>query len=381
MSAVVLDRVAKVYPNGVAALTELSLTAADGETLVLVGPSGSGKTTALRLVAGLEAPTAGAVRIGGLDVTHQPPHRRGVGLVFQRPALYPHLSVADNLAFGLEMSRPGLLGRLFRRPPSPVDVSARVAEVAAVLGLGDLLSRRPAELSGGQQQRVALGRALARRPGVLLLDEPLSGLDAGQRREMRADLHLLSRRLQATMLYVTHDQEEAMALADRVAVLDGGRLLQSGPPLEVYRRPADRLVAAFLGWPPATLLDGRLAATDAGLSFEGPGGRLPVPIPLGQEWGRFSDRPLTVGLRAEHLRLAARGATGEGLLTMRVGLVEQLGALSLVRLEKGGWRATAAQIGPVRLAEGDMVEAGLDLASASLFDGVTGHALAHAAPA
>ena len=278
MAEVALKGVGKQYANGVQAVEGLDLVVADGELVVLVGPSGCGKTTTLRLIAGLEAPSAGLVRIGGSVVNGEPPNRRDVAMVFQRPALYPHLSVQANLGFGLKLRQGWWFGAPERRH--------RVEEVARALGLEDLLDRRPAELSGGQQQRVALGRALVRRPAVFLLDEPLAGLDAPLRLEMRRELHLLHRRLRATMIYVTHDQEEALTLGDRVVVLDRGRPQQSDRPAALYERPANRFVAAFLGWPPLSLLDGRLVEEDGRLCLVGDGEKLPVP----GEWRRFAGR-------------------------------------------------------------------------------------------
>jgi multiple sugar transport system ATP-binding protein len=375
MADVVLEQVRKVYPGGVVALAGLDLRVADGELLVLVGPSGSGKTTVLRLVAGLETPTAGSVRIGGQVVNNEPPHARGVAFVFQRPALYPHLTVRDNLAFGLVRHRSWLPRWLGGRANVSAAAGITIIEVAEALHLTDLLDRRPGELSGGQQQRVALGRALARRPGVLLLDEPFSGLEPALRREMRRQLHLLRRRLRATMLYVTHDPEEAMTLGDQVAVLDRGALQQAGPPLELYRRPHNRFVASFLGWPPAGFLEGRLTVTADGLSFCGGPATLPLPPRRRESWGRFAGRAVTLGLRADRVRWGRIG-TDEVLLTMRVELVERLGAVSLVHLVRGDWQLAALQTGPTP-TPGDTVEAVLDLAGATLFDAGSGQTLAH----
>jgi multiple sugar transport system ATP-binding protein len=380
MADVQLTGLRKVFPGGVVALDGLDLTVADGELLVLVGPSGGGKSTVLRLLAGLETPTAGTVRVGGRDLAGVPPHRRDLGYVFQRPALYPHLSVLDNLSFGLRLQRPPWWRRLFARTPPEAPngpaPSRRVAEAADLLGLAPLLNRRPAELSGGEQQRVALGRALARRPGVLLLDEPLSSLEAPLRREMRRQLHLLRERLHATMLYVTHDQEEAMTLGDRVAVLDRGSLRQVGPPLDLYHRPADRFVAGFLGWPPMSFLEGRLVADGDKFVFRGPDAALDVPGDRLPVWRRFADGDVLMGVRAEHVSWADGGAQ-EGLLTMRVDRVERLGGVSLLRLSRGGWRLLALHVGPGGPARDDRVRTAVDLGRASVFDPATGRALAH----
>jgi ABC-type sugar transport system ATPase subunit len=233
-----LQDVAFAYGRQQEALAAVSLALADGGITVVVGPSGSGKSTLVALVAGLLAPAAGRILFAGRDMAGVPPERRDVGVVFQSYALFPHLSVEDNVAFGLTTRHR----RLPRR-----EVAPRVRELAALLGLTPLLARRPAELSGGERQRVALARALAPRPALLLLDEPLSALDASLRRQLRAEVAALLRGLGTTVLYVTHDQEEAMMLADHLVVLQGGRVVQAGPPLELYRRPANAFVAGFLG--------------------------------------------------------------------------------------------------------------------------------------
>src|SRR5262245_46252824 len=243
MAAIRLDQVEKVYSNGQVAARGLDLEAADGEFLVLVGPSGCGKSTALRMVAGLETPTRGRIVIGGRDVTSLPPQERDLAMVFQNYALYPHKTVRQNLEFGLRM-----------RQTSAAVIAERVTRVAHSLGIESYLERRPSQLSGGQRQRVALGRAIVREPQAFLFDEPLSNLDARLRVETRAELARLHRRLGATMLYVTHDQEEAMTLGNRVAVLRDGRLEQVAPPMDIYRRPANRFVAGVMGPPAMNLL-------------------------------------------------------------------------------------------------------------------------------
>ncbi|MBA3258459.1 MAG: ABC transporter ATP-binding protein [Gemmatimonadales bacterium] len=243
MAQVRLEGIAKTYPNGHVAVRGVDLTIADGEFMVLVGPSGCGKSTLLRMIAGLETPTAGRLLIGDRDVTALPPQDRDIAMVFQSYALYPHMSVRENLGFGLRMRRVG-----------PEAVAERVNAAALALGLEPVLDRKPAQLSGGQRQRVALGRAIVREPKVFLFDEPLSNLDAKLRVETRAELARLHRRLKTTVVYVTHDQEEAMTLGSRVAVLLDGALQQVAPPMELYRRPANRFVAGFLGSPEMNFL-------------------------------------------------------------------------------------------------------------------------------
>jgi ABC-type sugar transport system ATPase subunit len=389
MAEVVLEQVGKTYPGGVEALRDLSLSVADGELLVLMGPSGCGKTTTLRLIAGLETPTAGGVRIAGQSVERLPPNLRDVAMVFQRPALYPHLTIRDNLLFGLSMRRrlPGAARlRLWLGRGAAADevlpggeAAARVEQVARLLKLEGVLGRRPAELSGGQQQRVALGRALVRQPAVFLLDEPLTHLDSALRLEMRRELHLLQRRLRATMMYVTHDQDEAMALGDRVAVLDRGRLQQVDRPAALYERPANRFVAGALGWPPINMMDGELVATDGRLFFRHGSQAVPVPAARREEWQALTGRPLTLGIRPENIGPAGRPGA-EVRLTMEVALVERLGPVSLVTLAHGDWTVTARLPGAIPWVERTAVEVGLGLEQAHLFDQATGRALSHGRP-
>jgi multiple sugar transport system ATP-binding protein len=247
MASIRMEQVWKKYPNGHVAARGVNLAIGDGEFMVLVGPSGCGKSTALRMIAGLETPSEGRVMIGDRDVTELPPQDRDIAMVFQSYALYPHMTVRENLGFGLRM-----------RGVAPAAIAARVESAAKALGLDAVLDRKPGQLSGGQRQRVALGRAIVREPLAFLFDEPLSNLDAKLRLETRAELARLHRRLAATMVYVTHDQEEALTLGSRVAVMSEGRVEQVGPPLEVYRRPATVFVATFVGSPAMNLLPAEL---------------------------------------------------------------------------------------------------------------------------
>ena len=266
MSNVKLENLGKTFPGSVRAVDGLDLTVSDGEFLVLVGPSGSGKSTILRMIAGLEQLTDGTIRIGDRVVNHASPRDRDVAMVFQNYAMYPNKTVRNNIAFGLS-----------RRGVATAEIARRVAWAAELLGLQGLLDRKPHALSGGQRQRVALARALVRRPKVFLFDEPLSNLDAKLRADTRAELKRLHRQLAVTTIYVTHDQEEAMTLGDRIAVLRGGRLQQCGTPLDVYHSPANRFVAGFIGTPSMNFIEGRLCEDTTGqLWFESPSLRVPI---------------------------------------------------------------------------------------------------------
>jgi sn-glycerol 3-phosphate transport system ATP-binding protein len=305
MAAITLSAVSKSYAAGARAVEDVSIYIKDGEFIVLVGPSGCGKSTLLRMVAGLEAISDGDVQIAGKRVNDLDPADRDIAMVFQNYALYPHMSVRDNMAYALK-----------NRGVARAEIDARVAEAARMLELGPYLDRKPRALSGGQRQRVAMGRAIVRKPAAFLFDEPLSNLDAKLRVSMRAELRQLQRRLGTTSIYVTHDQLEAMTLADRLVVLNGGRVEQIGAPLEIYHRPASTFVASFIGAPAMNLVDAMCdgsAVQFGGQSFA--------------TQGRAAPGPITLGLRAEDLRLA-RG--GEVSVQMRLDLVEELGAQRLV---------------------------------------------------
>ena len=297
-SPIELCGVSRSYGKGIAALNALDLCIREGERLAVLGPSGSGKTTLLRLIAGLEEPDAGTIKIGGRETRGVPPHRRDVAMVFQNPALYPHLSVEQNLAFGLKARKVGRRDRL-----------AKAGEIAELLGLSRLLKRRPDALSGGERQRVALGRAMARRPAVLLLDEPFSNLDDPLRASLRGELLALHRRFGSTMIHVTHDQGEAMSLGDRVAVLHEGRLMQVDSPARLYGQPAHRFVATFVGSPGMNFIDVEVVRKENELRISTPhgnvwtGGLAPGQgdddlLPLRQP------RPLEMGVRPEAVVIA-----------------------------------------------------------------------------
>jgi len=327
MARITLSHVDKQYPNGYVASRDLSLEIADGELLVLVGPSGSGKSTVLRMIAGLEKPTGGTITIGERDVTLLPPQERDIAMVFQSYALYPHMTVRENMAFGLRL----------RKQPADV-VARRVTAVADALGLGPMLDRKPSQLSGGQRQRVALGRAIVREPKAFLFDEPLSNLDAQLRVETRAELARLHRRLGATMVYVTHDQVEAMTLGTRVAVLKDGMLQQVAPPMELYRRPSNQFVASFIGSPSMNFVRGAISRDGGGARFTAPGGlSFPVPSKLSA-----ADGPVILGVRPHDIAL---GQADNGGPRGKVSLVEPLGSEQIVYVTVPGGADFVAAVG------------------------------------
>jgi ABC-type sugar transport system ATPase subunit len=318
MAGIEIRGLSKRFRDSPRALDSVDLDVDDGELLVLVGPSGSGKTTLLRLIAGLDQPTAGTVRLSGSDLAGVPPHRRNVALVFQNLALYSHLSVADNLAFGQENNSKAESGK--RKAES------RVQETARLLGIEHLLERYPAELSGGEQQRVALGRAIVRQPAALLLDEPLSSLDGPARRGLRRELKALVRRLGVPTIYVTHDQAEALALGDKIAVLDLGRAQQVGTPGEVYHRPANRFVAEFFGPQGMNLIEGKLKHEGEHTTFCGAGTTFDVTDIAARQSGRVQG-----GFRPDDVQPATNGEL-HGL----VESVESLGEATYLHVRLSG---------------------------------------------
>jgi multiple sugar transport system ATP-binding protein len=307
----------------------VALTVEDRELLVLVGPSGCGKTTLLRLIAGLDQPDSGRMVLTGRDLTGVQPADRNIALVFQNPSLYPSRTVYENLAFAL---------RLKRLPRTEIDT--RIRQMATRLGLQDVLSVRPGQLSGGQQQRVALGRALVRRPALFLLDEPLSNLDSALRRDLRQLLKQLQRELGTPAIHVTHDQEEALSLADRLVVMNAGRVLQVGTPTEVYREPGCRFVAGFLGSPPMNFLPGELIARDGRVEFSGPARLDLSSTPWAGKLLPQVGRSVVLGIRPEALGLAPANSQAFSL-SGKVHLVEPLGARTDVTVEVVGSRVTA----------------------------------------
>ena len=326
----------------------VDLRVAEGEFCVFVGPSGCGKSTLLRMIAGLEETTEGAVRIGGRDVTRMDPAERGVAMVFQTYALYPHMTVAENMGFGLRMTG---------HPKA--EIREKVARASAILKLDDYLRRRPAALSGGQRQRVAIGRAIVRGPEVFLFDEPLSNLDAELRVEMRVEIARLHREIGATMIYVTHDQTEAMTMADTIVVLRAGRIEQVGAPLELYRDPVNRFVAGFIGSPSMNFLDGTVRG--GAVDVPALGQSLAPPVALPPEGAA-----VTLGLRPEHLEVGGGGA-------LVVDLAEALGGVSYAHLPAPtGERIVVEERGDARSREGDRVGLAIDPGRVLAFDAATG---------
>jgi multiple sugar transport system ATP-binding protein len=364
VASVRLEEVGKVYGNGHVAVQRVTLEVRHGELLVVVGPSGCGKSTVLRLIAGLEAVTSGMVWIGDRPVNTVPPRDRDVAMVFQNYALYPHMTVGENLGFGLRL-----------RGVKAVERDRRVNAAAESLGLGAVLHRRPRELSGGQRQRVALGRAIVRDPQVFLFDEPLSNLDAGLRLQTRTEIGRLHRQLGATMIYVTHDQVEAMTLGDRIAIMHEGRIQQIDTPLGLYDRPVNRFVAGFLGSPAMNFLEGAIDRSDQRLFRSADGA---VEIALKAEGvTRHAGSPLVLGVRPEDLRLTdlETVAPGSSVAGAVVELCEPLGNEVLLHTTAGAQRLTLRLPPTRRPMPGERVTISFDTSKLHFFDSVTGVAL------
>lgn len=362
MTQVKLANIDKVFGTQ-KVLDHVNIDIADREFMVFVGPSGCGKTTLMRTIAGLEHPSAGQVIIGGEDVTHVVPARRGVAMVFQSYALYPHMTVYDNIAFGLKLAK---------MPKPEIDRAVRGA--AATLQIEHLLDRKPAALSGGQRQRVAIGRSIVRDPKVFLFDEPLSNLDAALRVQMRVELIKLHQRLKATMVYVTHDQIEAMTMADRIVVLNQGRVEQLGTPLELYRRPRNLFVAGFIGSPKMNFLKVRVTSVDnAGVTISLPGDKT-LTVPVSGE-GVTEDAELTLGVRPEHLGVR-EGVDGPADVHLRsdVLVVEHLGGEILVHTQlENDAELQIKSVGHDEVAQGDHLDVAVRASLCHLFraDGQT----------
>lgn len=334
MATITLQNLTKVYPTGVRAVSGVNIEVKDGEFVVLVGPSGCGKTTVLRMVAGLEEVTSGSVYLGDRQVEHVPPRDRDIAMVFQNYALYPHMSVADNMGFALKMRRV-----------AKKEITRRVNDAAGVLALTEVLSLRPGQLSGGQRQRVAMGRAIVREPAAFLMDEPLSNLDAKLRVQMRSEIARIQRHIGVATLYVTHDQTEAMTMGDRVGVLNGGVLEQCDQPQEVYDRPQNLFVAGFVGSPAMNLYECGLVDAEAGLSVRIGDQFLALPGETAASrpgLGRYKGCRLAVGIRPEDLSIASSWAAGPAgrVLRVRVDQIEPLGSELVVHFSIAGRRVS-----------------------------------------
>lgn len=370
MASVTLQNVTKIYRGRrgeeIPAVLDLSLEVPDRSFVVLLGPSGCGKTTTLRMVAGLESVTHGKILIDGTEVNNIPPGDRDVTMVFQNYALYPHLTAGENLAFGLRV----------RRFPA-AEISRRVREAAAILGIEDLLDRLPRDLSGGQQQRVALGRAIVRQPKVFLFDEPLSNLDAKMRAQMRAELIKLHQRLQTTILYVTHDQSEAMTMGGSIALLRDGAIQQSGPPLDLYNKPRDTYVAGFLGSPSMNFLRGTLhAREESRLVFrEAGGGSAEIELAPLRDIGRLVDKQILLGLRPEHIQPLQPGEVPDAAtFPAHLDIVEPTGAETICYLQTGANTLICRSRHPINAQEaGHRMLFRVEAAHIILFDPATNH--------
>jgi multiple sugar transport system ATP-binding protein len=375
MAKVHIENLVKTYPEkngpGVTAVKGITLAIEDREFMVLVGPSGCGKSTTLRMVAGLEEITSGTISIDGKVVNDVLPKDRDIAMVFQNYALYPHMSVYENMAFGLKL----------RKFPK-AEIDARVREAAAMLGLEPYLDRRPKALSGGQRQRVAVGRAIVRKPKVFLFDEPLSNLDAKMRVSTRTEISKLHARLDATMIYVTHDQVEAMTMGDRICVMKDGHIMQVAQPLELYNRPANLFVAGFIGSPPMNFFKGTLHRAGPTLAFvETSSAAAPLTLPLNETLSRraaaYVDKPVIFGIRPENVQDASTVARLDPARTaeVKIDVYEPMGAETFLHLDTGATPFIARVQPTARFEAGQRVKVAFDLDHAHLFDPTTENVL------
>ena len=364
MATVSLEKLFKRYGD-VEVVRGINLEIMDREFVALVGPSGCGKSTTLRMIAGLEEISDGAIRIGGNVVNDLPPRERNISMVFQSYALYPHMTVRENMGFSLKIAK---------RPQSEIDL--RVDEAAQILSLAELMDRRPSQLSGGQRQRVAMGRAIVRNPAVFLFDEPLSNLDAKLRTQMRTEIKKLHSKVQSTVVYVTHDQVEAMTLADRIVIMRDGYIEQDGTPEQVFKHPATRFVAGFIGSPPMNLVD---AVIDNGMVNFTNGDSIPLPVRF--KTNVSAGQKITFGLRPDDLFPTGHGiGSGTNKDTckrdLKVSITEPLGNETLVFFEFAGRDWVSRMLNPRILASGQILNATFDLSQAHLFDATTGNSIA-----
>ncbi|HEX9768508.1 MAG TPA: sn-glycerol-3-phosphate ABC transporter ATP-binding protein UgpC [Kiloniellales bacterium] len=364
MADVRLDKVAKHYGD-VVAVRDVTLDIAHNEFVVLVGPSGCGKSTTLRMIAGLEEVTKGTIRIGARVVNDLPPRERNISMVFQNYALYPHMSVRGNLSFGLKLAKV-----------PREDIEQRVWEAAEILGLERFLDRQPAQLSGGERQRVAMGRAIVRHPDAFLFDEPLSNLDAKLRTQMRTEIKRLHQKLRTTIIYVTHDQLEAMTLADRIVIMREGVIVQTGTPHEIYHDPVNIFVAQFIGTPPMNLFDALSAETPQGLALQiGDGVQLPLPK---RYLGKLAaGREVVVGVRADDVVPHGHGMRPEERWTLesKINIAEPLGNETLLFVNFGAYEAVSKMLHPRLVRQGETIACDVDLSRVHLFDRASGQAI------
>ncbi len=361
MAEVILENVWKIYDGDVVAVKEVHLEIKDREFMVLVGPSGCGKSTTLRMIAGLEEISRGTIKIGDRVVNNVAPKDRDIAMVFQNYALYPHMSVYDNMAFGLKL-----------RNFSKADIQARVMEAAKILGLEEYLDRRPKQLSGGQRQRVAVGRAIVRKPKAFLFDEPLSNLDAKMRVQMRTEISKLHQHLESTMIYVTHDQTEAMTMGDRICVMKDGLIQQVAAPIELYDNPCNKFVAGFIGTPPMNFFDGRLEVKNGKLMFVEPGFEFVIPDSWKARLEPFTNKAVTFGVRPEDIGAKQAEDNPEmPRVNAKVEVIEPMGSESFVYLNTGD-NSFIARVDPHRkMSVGQTVGFAIYLPNAHVFDAET----------
>ena len=359
MAQVSLRNVTKKYSPSSTAVDNINLGVENKEFVVLVGPSGCGKSTTLRMIAGLEYPTSGDIFIGDKLVNNVPAKDRNIAMVFQNYALYPHMKVYDNMAFALKL-----------RGYSRSDIDKRVIEAAKVLGITHLLDRKPRQLSGGERQRVAVGRAIVRKPLVFLFDEPLSNLDAKMRVQMRTELNKLHQKIQTTMIYVTHDQVEAMTLGDRIAVMKGGKILQCDVPLNVYGKPANKFVAGFIGSPPMNFIEGRIIANEGFLYFDEGKFKLKVVESMKDKLSGYVNKKIILGARAENIydKLFATNATAGNTIKTVCDVVETMGSHNYIYLAAGRHTFIALVEGYNNPVSGENLEVVFDMERVHFFD-------------
>ncbi len=367
MAVVNLNNVQKYYPaSGIKAVTDFNMEIKDGEFVALVGPSGCGKSTTLRMVAGLEDITEGEVKIDGKVVNNLAPKNRDIAMVFQSYALYPHMTVYDNMAFGLKLRRY-----------SKEEIRKRVYEAADILGIRELVDRRPKQLSGGQRQRVAVGRAIVRQPKVFLFDEPLSNLDAKMRVQMRVEISQLHSRLQTTMIYVTHDQVEAMTMGDRIVVMRDGFIQQIDSPTQLYDFPANKYVASFIGTPPMNFFEGRIEAEGESMEFKSESFTVSIPAHWQDDLREYTGKAITFGIRPEDLRLkGGEGSTGDApLIPAKIDLVEPMGSETYLYLTTGETSFIARVESHTKCKIDDQLELEVDMNKAHFFNQETEEAV------